>query len=232
LPDLVKIAGKVKGLHSTAFLLDQLVLRGVSPDRIIQSLWLKEYESPDKHKKGILLDILKQYMTRATEKINYYFSCSDHEDQVLLKRSISSEVRSDLLCILRICSMLFDRKEVNRLIELIDVEKKTKLFNAMEMMDLMIPKKLSIQLNLLFDFLLDTEHMIKRVEKLDPRQLYEEIVFDNHAGFSAWTRAVCIFDSWKHSEKSIISRLPAATFADNSYILEETRKHVLKNVFS
>ncbi len=232
LPELVKVAGKVKGLHSNAFLLDQLVLRGVSPDRIIQSLWLKEYESPDRNKKGILLDILKQYMSRATEKINYYFSCSDQDEQYLLRRSISAEVRSDLLCILRICSMLFERREVNRLIELIDAEKKTKLFNAMEMMDLMIPKRLSIQLNVLFDFLLDPEHMVRKVEKLDSRQLYEEIVFDNQAGFSAWTRAVCIFDSWKHSETSIISRLHGAKFADNSYILEETRKHVLKNVFS
>ncbi|MGZ5255507.1 MAG: hypothetical protein ACXWV4_13770, partial [Flavitalea sp.] len=230
--DLVKISGKVKGLHSTEFLLDQLNSELVSPDKIIHALWLKEYEQPDKKKKPLLYKIMKEYLQRSMQKIDYYFGCPVTVDQQLLKRSISGEVRNDLLCVLRICSMIYQRKSVNRLIELIDVEKRTKLFNAMEMMDLMLPKKLSLQLNVLFDFLLDPEHMSKRVEKISPKQLYEDIVFNNQAGFSAWTRSVCMYDSWKHSDKSVISRLPYSDFSDNAYILEETRTYVLKNVFS
>lgn len=230
--DLVKISGKVRGLHSTEFLLNQLNYELVSPDKIIHALWLKEYEQPDKNKKQILYKIMKQYLQRSMQKIDYYFGCPITVDQQLLKRSISGEVRNDLLCVLRICSMIYQRKPVNRLIELIDVEKKTKLFNAMEMMDLMLPKKLSIQLNVLFDFLLDPEHVSKRVAMISPEQLYDDIVFNNQAGFSAWTRAVCMYDSWKHSDQSVISKLPSSNFSDKAYILEETRKYVLKNVFS
>lgn len=228
--ELVKIAGKIKGIHSTAFLLSLLDHAAMEKDKIIHALWSKDYDNPRKNEKQRLKQLLIDYLDRGVEKVGYYHAIGSSNEQELISRSIFNEVRNDLLTVLRVCSIVYGKKEVNRLIELIDVENRNKIFNAMEMIDVVLPKKVGLDLNLLFDFIIDPVHAKRPPVSMKGAQLYNQVIFSPNNSFNPWTKAICIFTLWKNKDSRIVSRLKEVAIPVNSRILEETRNFVLKSV--
>jgi len=85
--------------------------------------------------------ILDNHLAAAIGKINYYHSFPHSENYSLMKNSVEGEIKNDLITALKICAFFFSRKEINRTLELIDSSQENRLFNAMEMLELVLPKK-------------------------------------------------------------------------------------------
>jgi hypothetical protein len=125
--------------------------------------------------------------------------------------------------------MLWHKREVARILELVE-NSNDKLFNAMEMIELVLPKKIAFQINSLIDFVLDPAHAKKPFVKYDVNAFMNKVVFNRGDKYNVWTKAVCIYCSIKTKEVAFLSDVNDFSTINRSPILNETRTYVLKNI--
>jgi ATP:ADP antiporter, AAA family len=228
--DLIKISGKIKGPHSTGFLLSVIDRATGKTNIIVNALWNKEYEPETAMEINHLKSLLNNTLKIGSSKIKDYNEVPDLKEKNILKESIYNEVKGDLMVALKICVMLFRKKEINRILELIEMEGNVKVFNAMEMLELMLPQRISKELNNLFDFVLDPSHQKQNFIK-DPLNSFFQKVFNSKADtFNSWTKAVCIYSSWKNKDTGWITKNVHLNGTAEDFIITETREFVLKSI--
>ncbi len=225
--DLIKIAARVKGNYSTGFLLAMLTERGtLHKDRIVQALWLKEYIPDSAEEKMFLNHLLVSYLKAGGEKIIDYQTMSDFKEKQLIQSAVFSEVKNDLALALKSCVMLFNKKELNRVIEILETNKQEKLYNAMEMLELLLSNKTSKELNLLFDFILDPCHRDSTVISPDIKHFFSKVIFEVPGHFNSWTKALCIYCAWRNHENEFIHKLRFSVVPEDDYLVTQTREFV------
>jgi ATP:ADP antiporter, AAA family len=96
-----------------------------------------------------------------------------------------------------------------------------------EMLDLVLPKKVAKDLNTLFDFLLDPLLSRKIYVQPEINSFFNKIVYSEDAAFSPWTKAVCIYTAWKNKQRSFINGLKIETGRKEHYIVKETKHFVI-----
>jgi len=228
--DLIKISGKIKGPHSTNFLLHVLETDSAKSDSVLHSLWNKEYEPESSTEKDKLRSLLHIYLKSGNSKIIDFNALPGLIDRDMLKESILNEVKGDLMVALKICVLLFNKKDINRVLELMEMEGNVKVFNAMEMLELMLPQKISNELNKLFDFVLDPSHEKQVVVKYQMNAFFQKVMFNKEVSFNSWTKAICIYCSWKNKETDWISKNGQGNNEKEDYIITETRDYVLQSI--
>jgi hypothetical protein len=229
--DLVKIAGRIKGECSTAFLLDKLNVNNENLQySVLHSLWLKGYEPVDANINQRFSDLLEEILKTGRDKITDYGHIPAFEFGDLISRSIYNEVKGDLQMSLKLCSMLYGAREVNRVLELMEVDKKDKLYNAMEMLELMLPKKVSKEVNVLFDFILDPVHSSHASAKQDIKNFYHKVMFNEPHLYNSWTKAVCVYSSWKSRDVDFIDKLKGHQHQNDHYLVQETKLYVMDTI--
>lgn len=226
-PDFIKIAGKTKGNHSTNYLLSRLFDESSPTENIVHALWTKDYEPGSSKEVEELNTILENFLSKGNDKINDFYEVPDFKENNLVKNSIESEIKNDLVSALKICSLLHNKTEFTRILELIEHNEKARLFNAVEMLELVLPKKVAKDLNTLFDFMLDP--LLSRKIYIQPEisTFFNKIVHKEEASFSPWTKAICIYCSWKNNQHEFIEGLKNETGRKEHYIVKETRHFVL-----
>jgi ATP:ADP antiporter, AAA family len=196
-------------------------------DRILHALWLKEYEPSGAVENDKLETLLNSYLKAGLDKIKDYNEIPDFADKEMVKRSIYNEIKSDLVVSLKACALLFRKKEINRILELMEIDKKDKIYNAMEMLELVLPKKTSKDLNLLFDFILDPQYSNKAGVTQEVNLFYHKVIFNAPLLYNPWTKAVCVYCSWKNNETTILQKLKDNIQPDEHYLVKETKEYVL-----
>lgn len=226
--DFVKIAARVKGPHSTNFLLSYLDNeRADLNNKIIHALWAKEYEYTSADESEKLGFYLNSYLKLGLEKVRDYHQIPEFKDRKLIKRAIFSEVKNDLSLSLKITVLLFRKMEINRILELMEMEKHDKLYNAMEMLELLLPKKISKDINLLFDFILDPEGTVPANMPQEIHVFYDKVIFNSPLAFNPWTKAVCVYSSWRNEQTGFLTKLKAMQQPDLHYLVKETKDFVI-----
>jgi hypothetical protein len=229
-PDLIKIAGKCKGAYSTLFLLDQIVSSSGLNEKCIHSLWTKNFEAETPEQLKQFRNLLNSYINTAFEKISYYKEIPDHKDYLLIQQSLISEIDTDLLTTLKIASILYHITEISRVIELVENNKNKKLYNAMEMLEWMLPKRISIHINRIIDFLLDP-NLNKRVNvDYDSKPLFRKILVTQSHTFSVWTKAVCMYSFIKSGHTDLLYEMGKSDPIKSNFIIKETRDYVLQAI--
>lgn len=228
--DFIRIATRMKGNHSTEFLLARLDAQGIIRDKIVHAFWFKEYFPSHTIEKGQFHLILNDYLRSGLEKISDYYEVPDFSDTTLVKNSILNEVKSDLASALKICSLVYQKKEINRILELLSAEATEKIYNAMEMLELLLPKKISSDLNELFDFVLDPVHNKKVSYKTDKHLFLQKVMFRSSQLYNPWTRAVCIYSSWRSNDRDLIQKLRDQQNKTDHRLVMETRAFVLQSL--
>ncbi len=227
LPDFIKIAGRIRGEHSTIFLLSKLGDNNASlKDNIVHALWIKGHEPASTTEKDTFSALINTYLKAGLDKIQDYGHIPDFEDRELIKRSIFNEVKNDLSVSLKACVLLYKKKEINRILELMELDKQDKLYNAMEMLELVLPKKISKDLNLLFDFILDPHNSSRGIAKQEIKTFYEKVIFNAPLLYNPWTKAVCVYSSWKNNDTIFLGKLKDSALADDHYLVRETKDYV------
>ncbi len=231
LADFIKIAGKFKGPDSTSFLVSILNDKEVLlKDQVLHALWLKEYEPYSSTETENFQILLNSYLKSGLNKITDYKQVPVFVDKDMVKRSIFTEIKSDLVLSLKICALLFKQKELNRILELMEIDKQEKLYNAMEMLELLLPKKISTDINLLFDFILDPQHDNHIMIEQDVTILYNKVMFDSPLLYNPWTKAVCVYCSWNNNETNFLQKLKKSDSTNYHYLLKETTNFVLQSI--
>lgn len=229
--DFVKIAGKVKGPSSINFLLEKIDDGApLNTEKVFHALWLQEYQPSAPAEAEKLHRSLNKYLDNGIEKINSYYQVPDFRDRDIIKRSIYSEVKINLITALKICVIIFRKKEINRIIELVQIERIDMLYNAMEMLELVLPKKVSRVLNSLFDFVLDPESTNKMFQRHDVKTFFNKILQSDSVAYNPWTKAVYMYYSWKNNEIGIFKNLRKENDPKEHLIIRETRDYVLSEI--
>lgn len=227
----VKIAAKIKGPNSTAYLLSKLEEPIPEKIKLVHALWAKEFNADNKEDTEKLHRVLDKHLAASLEKIKYFHALPETSDYALMKKSVESEISSDLGIALKLCAILYNSREVNRTLELIDTGQQTRMINAMEVLEMALPKRIMRDINHLFDFLLDPTHKLKSVTHSDVPLIIKEIVFKKELLFQPWSKSICIYGSWKSNLSEVLLHLKNQPDADNNNLLfRETRDHILKEL--
>ena len=226
----VKIAAKIKGSHSTVYLLSKLEEPIPEKIKLVYALWSKEFIANSNEETVQLHRVLDKHLAASIEKIKYYHALPDLAAYSMMKKSVEGEINADLGIALKICAILFGRKEVNRTLELIDTGQQSRMINAMEILEMVLPKKIMRDINQLFDFILDPTHTLKAVNYTDVPFIVKQIVFRQELLFQPWSKSVCIYGSWKNNLSEVLLYLKEQPDTDKNILFRETREHVLKEL--
>jgi ATP:ADP antiporter, AAA family len=227
-PDLIKIAGKINGPNSTKFLLAAMNQNVGSQEKVLHALWAKSYKPETPAEQQRTLQLLDEYLKNGSGKISDYYALPIGPESSLLRNAIHNEVKSDLISILKLCSIIYRKKEINRVLELFLVESGDKVYNAMEMLELVLPKKTAMDVNHIFDFVLDPQHSKKTVARTQLQSLFKKIFFGQFVTYNPWTKAVWLYSCWKNKETGLSATLGQIPDPTEHYIISETRDYVKK----
>jgi len=203
-------------------------------NKIVHALWVKEYEFTSSTESEKLGFYLNSYLKLGLDKIRDYHNIPEFKDKDLIKRAIFSEVKNDLSLSLKIAVLLYRKKEINRILELMEIDKHDKLYNAMEMLELLLPKKISKDMNLIFDFILDPAGSISGNMQQEINIFYNKVIFNTPMAFNPWTKAVCVYSSWRNNQTGFLMKLKDNQQPDLHYLVKETKDYVIntKNFIS
>ncbi|HNP53000.1 MAG TPA: hypothetical protein PKK69_00215 [Ferruginibacter sp.] len=224
--DLIKLAGKIDGPHSVRYLMEALHTPDIeSHQAIIHALWQKDVEPESNETNQILNQQLSNTLQHTLEKISEYHQLPVCQFETLIQRSLISEIRQHLTVALKLSYLLFRKTEINRILELMQLEKADKLYNGMEMLELVLPKRISKDVNQAFDFILDPAHIPVAYKKQNHESYIRKILIDAPQQYVPWTRAVGMYSSWKEKDYHCwLSVLPAS--GNEHTILQETRDFI------
>jgi hypothetical protein len=228
--DLIKLAAKINGPHSTRFLLSVMKSSSGPIEKVLHALWIKGHEPASSEETQQLRTVLDNYLTNGSNKILDFYSLPPSEGDDLLQSAVRSEIKMDLINSLKTCSILFGKKEINRVLELLEMGHDEKLYNGMEMLDLVLPKKVASGINNLFDFVLDPSHTKKTVPRRELHVFFNKLFFGDEGSYNPWTKAICVYCSWKNNESGLYGRLRQIPDPTEHHIIAETRDYVMNLV--
>jgi len=229
-PDLIKTAAKIKGPMATSYLLECLREGGALKERLIHFLWAKTYQAESVESIHQFEALLADYLRNGLQKIAYHLSTPKMLDSELLQSSIGNEIWNDLTTSLKLCSMIYPKKEIARVIELAESREREKLFNAMEMLEMVLPKKTARQINVLFDYLLDPADSKQKGLQTTNEAFLNTIVKGEGYHFSHWTKAICLFITYKNNQPHLLKQLITTPEKGESVVLAETREYVTTGI--
>ncbi|MCO4292176.1 MFS transporter [Solitalea sp. MAHUQ-68] len=228
--ELIRLAGKMKGDNSTNYLLAAIKSFPEHIDKIVYSLWRKEYKPFSAKEISLINILLDNCFQSSRNKLEYYHSIQQFNNHVLVRNSLHSEIRSDLETCLRICCLLYDRNEVNRILELIEVGDSSKLYNAIEILEMVLPQRITKELNVLFDHVIDPDDTRKAYKTQAIDSMFNKIVFTHANEFNPWTKSVCIYSSWQNKDYGFLKKLSLETYSQGPYVIKETTAYVLNAI--
>lgn len=140
------------------------------------------------------------------------------------------EIRKDLQVLLKAFALLYDREKVDRVIKLLSLGNTAKISNAIEISELIIPKKYFTQLNKLIELIEDAQHpdLIATKNRVLPiSTIIEEILKDNKANFSEWTRSIACYMLPKLKKNEFSLTILDGNVSKDDHLFNETRNYVL-----
>lgn len=188
--------------------------------KLLQLLNIKPHESAVVRKLFTIqffLGVAAAFQNRgllAEEDPNALSHSNDHNFQVLLKAF----------------ALLYDREKIDRVIELLSLGNTVKISNAIEISELIIPKKYFAALNRLIELIDDAQHhdlITTKNNALPANAIIEEVLKDNKANFSEWTRSVACYMMPKLKKNEFSLTILDRNASKDDHLFNETRNYVL-----
>ena len=225
---ILKAASKVKGPKSDDYLLSIFSGNNQRSEHIINSLWSKMANVSDQKVK--IEKWLDHQLEGMKMKISCFLDIHNNKQAILLEEAIFSEVQQNLESILKACALIYDREQIDRFIEVYKLENQTRVANALELLELTIPKKYFTQISQCVELRHDlikkqVVHHSRSLKKID--KVIDEVVNDHRAGFSAWSRSVALYIAPKLLHKELALAIAGKTQKEDNPLIKETRNYVL-----
>lgn len=229
---LVKVAGKTKGESATAFLEQQVQENSEDMAGVVDALWQKKAvvaESTREQLRKRLKVRLKQSLLKAT----YYRHLITEDALKPLQEAVCSEIRQDIQRLFKYLSLIHDRRQIERVMELYNQGDSSKVFNAIEMLELIIPQKSFINLNTLLELEQDIcrKQVVRQYNKeLAGSAIIREILLENKAGFNTWTVSVACYMIPRIQPEHFSAHLLNQQTDREDPLFQETKAYVLSKL--
>jgi hypothetical protein len=192
---VLKTAGRVKGERATAFLEAALKRYPGKTDLVVEALWEKRATIGIETRQA-LEQWLDKKLNQSQLKKRYYLQLMPDSAVALLREAISSEIDQDIQRALKALALAYDQQRIERVIELYRMGAAHKLSNAVEMLELLVPKRYFSSLDELIEFRQDIRNHQLHAEQdkgIKTGAVIREILSDNRAGCNSWTRSVACY---------------------------------------
>lgn len=228
----IKAAGRTTGEHSTTFLINLLKKKNTYKDSIIKALWQKKATIADDN-----LMLIEKCITNKLEsshtKLSYCNALHTHIHLRPLQEALQKEIISDFNTLLRLYTFLYDAVKVNRIIELVAIGSTSRIYNAIEMLELILPTKYFAPTNHLIEWLEDvkTNKVIATKTNTTAHKVLEEIFITDKAGLHTWTRSVACYAMLQlKKDDHLIQTLKKSVYSKDDHLFLETRNYVLSTL--
>ena len=226
---VIKTSGSIKGELSTNFLVSLFQKKKDYADEIIEALWLKK-SKPSSEMNELIANWANEKTGQSKYKADCYYEVINNRSLLLLQQALMMEITKDAKLLLKAFSLLYDREKIDRVIELLVTENASKISNAIEILELIIPKRYFTQLNLLVELIDDVQHhkqLITKTNSLQANTIIEEAIKDNKANFSEWTRSIALYMVPKMKKDEVSLKLLNLKESKDSHLFIETKNYVL-----
>ncbi|MHA6249579.1 NTP/NDP exchange transporter [Pontibacter sp. CAU 1760] len=232
LPILVKVAGKTRGAGATAFLERLLVEAYPNQEAVIEARW-HQHTPVGAEAQLALQKYLKLKLKQSQRKASYYLHLLTYDSLKPLQDALCSEIRQDIQHIFKAMALVMKRKEIERVMELYNQADSAKVYNAIEMLELIVPKHYFQPLNMLLELEQDiyNNQVVRQHHVVPPAETtIGAILQDTQTGFSTWTKAVACYmiPRVEGAQLPLAALSPEHAFADP--LFQETREYVLSTL--
>jgi hypothetical protein len=194
---LIKILGRIKGKEACDALIELLHYLPGCAHEIIKALYKNQFKSDIDNEKKIE-QFLHHFLTIANENIKMKRQLlSQAEKHKLLIRSLEIELDELKESVLSLLSFLYGREYTDRIRQGFAAKKKESIANAIELIEIVIPKEFSAPLIYLYEqtevFRFISPLNDKKENKSNLQSICNDILTNKKAGFNNWTQACCLY---------------------------------------
>lgn len=155
---------------------------------------------------------------------------ANNKNLLILQEALQKEINSDLYTLLRLYSFIYETEKMNRIIELITSGNTSRVYNAIEMLELILPVKYFGPTNNLIEWLQDVNAnklvLVKSNKSL--HKIMDEIFSVNRGGLHSWTRSIACYALLRlKKDIQMLQSLQRSTFSKDDRLFSETRHYVL-----
>ncbi|GAB3530026.1 hypothetical protein GCM10027443_10090 [Pontibacter brevis] len=226
---LIKVAGKMRGGYSTAFLERLLEENKTATAEVVDALW-QQKAIVSAESQLILRNWIQVKLDQSLLKATYYLHLVSIEVVKPLQEAVCSEIHQDIQVLFKALSLLYNRQQIERVMELYNVGDATKVYNAIEMLELIIPQRYFNGLNTLVELEQDIckdQVVVHSTKEMPASAIIEDILQENKAGFSTWTKSVACYMIPRLQEEGFPRHILDAKSGREDKLFEETRGYVL-----
>ncbi|HUM47468.1 MAG TPA: HEAT repeat domain-containing protein, partial [Chitinophagales bacterium] len=223
----IKIAERVSGEKAKTYLEEILLTDAKLKTTVISALKEMGYSAPEKLKEP-MEQLLFSEIDIAEGIISYLGILTQDKRSAMLCNALRTELNSCETNIFYLLSFTYHRQKFLQAFENIRSARKENLANAIEIIDLGVPKKVSARLIPFIEFL-HLEHQVQNAAHpgtVEVLAQIKKIIANTPVLLTSWTTAAAIYTMNQISAAESIAYL--STFETHGdYLVEETRNFVL-----
>jgi hypothetical protein len=230
---LIEVALHVRTHASRKFLLMLFSMKAPWHEKVINALW-KQGLTPSPEEKEMLIREAQNLLQQATDK-KALLAAHVHssQPQVHLARAIQNEVRSNTFAALKLIAISHGHDYVERIIDLVENKQADKLHNAIELLDITLPKTYFKQLHELMDYLtMPTPASMQALQRGSqaPSNKLLAMVLERQEIFSSWTRSLAWYQAAMGQEHQLLRNHLPQSPSNYSHIEAETQQFVFSYI--
>lgn len=222
---LVAIASKTKTEAASRYLMHLYQFDFIPSSVITAALW-QQQTNPGTNAGHILNQQTDKLLSGLALKIDLCQQM-DKNGHRPLWRAIHAEIQTDCLDVLRLLAIQYGRQKLSRVIELMDMERYSKMYNAIELLELTLPRQVFQQLNTVLEFLI-TGKLAEEAKKLSFPATAQAIL-TNASLFNNWTKALTWYLAGREPGDTALKQMVMIPDNNVSRIVKETKEFVIFN---
>jgi hypothetical protein len=225
---LIRASSKVKGPRSDSYLFSLFSNNDQRQDAIIFSLWQKKAEISGN------IQMLEKWIVNKLEemrmKVECFLNLQDNHPAQLLEEALISEIQQNVESLLQAFALLYDRPQIDRFMEIYRMDNAAKLANAIELLELTIPRK---YFNQVIPFI-ELKYDVKKKQVLlqskisgGVEMVIGEVIVSRKVPFNSWSRSIALYLSPQLISKNLAKQVAAQPANDSDELVRETRNYIL-----
>ncbi|MFN2456953.1 MAG: hypothetical protein ABR502_02020 [Chitinophagaceae bacterium] len=225
---IIKAASKVKGDKSDKYLLNLLGKGEKDQDCIIEAMWQKKASLLQNSK--LIEEWIIGKLENMKTKVNCFLNLHHNKQAYLLESALISEIEQNVETVLKAFALIYEKDQIQRFIEVYKLDNPSKVANAMELLELTLPRKYFVSLIYFIELSQDLkkEQVILQDNKvISAAGIVKEVITNSNAHFNTWSRSVALYLLPKLYSKDLAIDLATYTQKEEDILVKETRDYVL-----
>lgn len=189
----IDIATKTEGVNALQFLLESFDKDGAENGKLIHIFYEKKYV-PASEKIPFFDALLDKCMEDIIKKYTMLSDWTIAKGDIKVQSAIYEEVKYQFVECIELCGILYGHQHTRRILQIFDMENDHRQSNALELMELIMPKKHFLRLETIWEGILNFQKNTTQTSAITPAQkmILTDIMAHGQA-FKSWTKSIVLF---------------------------------------